>query len=544
MVLVTIIGLTFFGRAFGPYWDSWYYFHHAEPFSRWISSWWTGEPVPPLSDLRTYFPEEDMHPPLMVYGAGFLHALFHRILGNLGSCRLIIILFSGLWCGAFYLFLRNRAGRALALAGLALLAGCPRFWVHAVLLNIDGLVASIYGLALLSFLCWDHGWKGKAVIWSMLTLGFLTKLQAFYLIPILGLWVSLRAWNTNLSLPFSARLLVIFREWLKVGLVVVLALSAAFLAWPSLWIDFPDGLVRYLRFITRHSNVPVLYFGTLYKGDSIPPWHYPWIYTALALSPLPILLILSRACRKAWNRMSHNQHHPNPVDPLLWIGFITPLLVSSLPMAPKYDEVRLLLPAYGPMFLLAAQELAWWYGRFENSIKAWIRIPYRRLIVLGISVFILLPSIRIYPYNLVYFSPIIGGVSGAREKGFDLEYLGVSTHFLNPTLQKVARGGDILLMAGCNSLVYENGPEGWPPIPPGLYPVDFKLLREVSFEKRSVFAILSSRYGDLGPEAHLVLKKIPPLATVEYEGERLFSLHRITPDFVKELPDELLKQQY
>jgi hypothetical protein len=72
-----------------------------------------------------------------------------------------------------------------------------------------------------------------------------------------------------------------------------------------------------------------------------------------------------------------------------------------------------------------------------------------------------------------------------------------------------------------------------------MFPVDFKMIREISFANRQVFAIISSRYGDLGPEAHLVLEKLPALDTVSYEGERLFSLHRITPEFVREIPFEL-----
>ncbi len=170
-----------------------------------------------------------------------------------------------------------------------------------------------------------------------------------------------------------------------------------------------------------------------------------------------------------------------------------------------------------------------------------ISTTLRRVCLATLGVLILLPSVRIYPYNLVYFSPLIGGITGAREKGFDLEYLGVSMHRLNPRLNQVARAGDILLLAGCNALVYHAGPEGWPPIPQGLFPIDFKMLREISFANRSVFAILSSRYGDLGPEAHLVLDKLPPLDTVTYQGERLFSLHRITPEFVKDLPSALKK---
>ncbi|KXK38782.1 MAG: hypothetical protein UZ16_OP3001000648 [Candidatus Hinthialibacteria bacterium OLB16] len=125
MVLATILGLAVFGRAFGPYWDSWYYFHHAEPFSRWLASWWTGESVPPLSDFRAYFPEEDMHPPLMVYGAGFFHAFFHPLLGHLGSCRLIIICFSALWCGAFLSLSPKPCGRDARSEWVGIACGLP-----------------------------------------------------------------------------------------------------------------------------------------------------------------------------------------------------------------------------------------------------------------------------------------------------------------------------------------------------------------------------------------------------------------------------------
>jgi hypothetical protein len=210
-----------------------------------------------------------------------------------------------------------------------------------------------------------------------------------------------------------------------------------------------------------------------------------------------------------------------------------------MPQAPKYDEVRLLLPAYGPLVLLCALEVGSWWRWLLTRWGQQFSPLIRRACLMVIGVLILLPSVKIYPYNLVYFSPLIGGITGAREKGFDLEYLGVSMHRLNPKLSEVARPGDILLLAGCNALVYHDGPEGWPAIPAGLHPIDFKLLREVSFSNRSVFAILSSRYGDLGPDARLVLEKLPPLDTVAYQGERLFSLHRITPEFVKSLPHEL-----
>lgn len=535
--------LSLLGRGFGPYWDSWYYKDHAEPFSRWISSWWDGGVVPRLTEWRFYYPKDEaMHPPLMIYGAAVCHAILKGALGELGSCRLFITCFSALWCSAVYLFLKPRLGRGLALIGVALLAGSPRFWVHAVLLNIDGLVASIYGLGLLAIAHWDHGWRGKAAVYLTLSLGFLTKLQAFYLVPILFVWVSYLAWVTVPQEGVSRIRQLCGELALAVGVSCLSGLTL-FILWPSLWLDFPQGIFQYLQFITKHSNIPVLYFGTLYKGPDIPPWHYPWVYTAIALPLTLTVPVVVRFFRVSWTLSRGGRQTLERTEGLLWAGMLLPLLISSMPQAPKYDEVRLLLPAYGPMLLLCALEIGGWWQWLSGKWAGLLTPLVRRACLAAIGILILLPTIRIYPYNLVYFSPLIGGISGARDKGFDLEYLGVSMHRLNPALSQVARPGDILLLAGCNALVYHAGPEGWPPIPPGLFPVDFKMLREISFANRSVYAILSSRYGDISSEAHLVLEKLPPLATVTCQRERLFSLHKIPPEFVKTLPSELRTDQ-
>jgi 4-amino-4-deoxy-L-arabinose transferase-like glycosyltransferase len=527
------------GRGFGPYWDSWNYYYPSEKFSQWLSAWWDGGKVPPMTDWRYYFPEEPSHPPLMEWGAAFSHALFRRTLGNLGACRLFIEVFAALWCSAAYLFLTPRVGRRLALLGVVLFAASPRFWVHAVLLNIDGLMASVYGLAILTFFWWQHGWKGKVAAFAMLFLAFLTKLQAIYLIPLLLAWVGSVAW---VSPPDGrSRLAHLARELILASAIVLLAGLTVFSVWPALWLDFPKGLETYIAFISRHMNVPVLYFGTLYKGLDHPPWHYPWVFSAIALPPAFLLPMLIRLFRLGWGTVRGKHGLMGREEWLLWGAMLVPLAVSSLPQAPKYDEVRLLLPAYGPLGLLSALEIGAWWKWAESKWLASLSGGVRHAMLACLGFFILLPAIRIYPFNLVYYSPLIGGVSGACQRGFDLEYLGVSMHRLNPKLQQVAKAGDILLLAGCNALVFEEGKEGWPAVPQGIMAIDFKLIREIDFRGRSVFAIISSRYGDLGREALLVIEKVPALDTVSYGGERLFSLHRITPAFVESLPKELKK---
>jgi len=536
--LVLLSLLIVLGRGFGPYWDTWFYHDHAMRWSGWFSSW-TGTVDAPslLSDPRHYFPDEKRHPPLLEWGGGLFNALFSNPLGNLSSARLFVELFAVIWSVASYLFLKPRIGRGPALVGVALFWGSPRFLLHAVLFAIDGLIASIYGITLLSFLFWDKGRKGKALVYGMLTLALLTKLQALFLIPILLVWRLGIVWSEGRE-GGSKNRVRLFSETMNVAGVVIASGLTAFCLWPALWLGFPKGLLDYGSFITHHSNIPVLYFGKVYKGPATPPWHYPLVFTLIALPlslTVPFLVRLTRSLLPGtgpWrNRITKDEM-------LLWLGTAVPLLVSSIPQAPKYDGIRLLLPAYGPLSLLAALEIGDWWKRTEKRFLSSCSLLLRGVLLLALAVFLLMPTLRIYPYNIVYYSPLIGGVTGAREKGFDLDYLGIAAHRLNPTLRRYARKGDILLLAGCNALVGQPNREGWAPVPAGVVPIDFKLLRRIKFDHRNVFAIISSRYDDLGPDARRVLRNLPALDRVEYRGERLFSLHRITKDFVRSLPKE------
>ena len=549
--VILLLLLLLLGRGFGHYWDTWFYYSHATRWSDWFSSWWTGEASVPLADLRHYFPDQQRHPPLLEWGGGLCHALFSGVIGKVSSVRLFAELVAAFWSVATYVFLKSRVGWKLALVGVFLFWGSPRFLLHAVLYAIDGLIAAVYGLTLLALLAWDRGWKGKLLIYFALTVALFTKLQALYLIPILFLWVLFislpeRAGGKRGAFPLDSRLRGNDTFWGSVAkesaiaVAIVLAAGATwFVFWPALWLDFPKGLQDYLGFITKHGQIPVLYFGELFKGSVRPPWHYPLVFTFLALPLTLTLPVVVRLARIAWCAKTRNLQRFGREELLLWVGMVVPLFVSSLPQAPKYDGVRLLLPAYGPLSLLAALEIAAWWQVAREKLLSKSSAPVRNTLLLVIGILVLLPTVRIYPFNLVYYSPLIGGTFGARDRGFDLDYLGVAQNRLNPTIQQVARSGDILLLAGCNGLIMEPDKEGWIPVPQGVLSVDFKLVREIGYQGRKVFAIISSRYSDLVEDAHVVLREIPPLDTVDYRrgdrSERLFSLHEIKGDFVQHL---------
>jgi hypothetical protein len=201
------------------------------------------------------------------------------------------------------------------------------------------------------------------------------------------------------------------------------------------------------------------------------------------------------------------------------------------------------------MVLLAAFELhKAWQTCVHYFLSRYSPLLRGSLITL-ISFLIILTTVRIYPYNLVYFTPLISGTSGAQKAGFDLEYLGVTMQQLNPALQKVTQPGDILLFGGCNAVARDMELDGWPSIPQNRVVIDFKLLYQepyasklrqiVASTPRQAYAILSSRYGDLGEAARLILAEIPPIAQVTYQNERLFSLHRLPDEWISNLPERL-----
>ncbi|NUN96475.1 MAG: glycosyltransferase family 39 protein [Candidatus Omnitrophica bacterium] len=561
---IILWGLILLSPGFGPYWDSWLFYNRAVPWSRWLESWWTAESAPSLFEPRAYFPDAHRHPPLMEIGGGFCNALFRRSLGELGSCRVFVALVTSIWCAASYAFLASRMGRKAGLIAALLFLGSPRFVLHGVRFGIDGLIGALYGLATLALMGWNrsHAWKVVALV--LFVLALLTKVQGMYLVALLGFWVLStqlaamgvdprfrgddgRGGNNEESLPLEDSsfprkresrsgepLRRSLREALMALLLSLLALLAAFLLWPALWLDFPKGIKEYADFIGNHLKIPVYYFGVVYNHWNLAPWHYPWVFTALALPPLLVVPVAVRALRKLARLFRTREIGWGSEEGLLWVAFALPLAISSIPSVPKFDGVRLLLPAYGPMCVLAAMELRegwrWALSRWNPGFSG----PIRWSLFAALGMAVLFPSLRVYPHNLIYYTPLIGGPSGAKRLGFDLDYLGVSMHRLNPKLQELARPGDVLLLEGGAAAVYREGPEGWPAIPEGLQVFRFELSAELANPGLQVFACIGSRYSDLHPAARRVLAELPALATVAYRGERLFSLHQLPPRFIRD----------
>jgi hypothetical protein len=65
-----------------------------------------------------------------------------------------------------------------------------------------------------------------------------------------------------------------------------------------------------------------------------------------------------------------------------------------------------------------------------------------------------LPGILSHPFQHVYYNALIGGLSGATQRGMEADYLAVSTRRLLPALNGNLQPGDVLFVTGMNPQVF------------------------------------------------------------------------------------------
>lgn len=114
---------------------------------------------------------------------------------------------------------------------------------------------------------------------------------------------------------------------------------------------------------------------------------------------------------------------------LILFNALFPILLQSTPASPKYDGIRLFLPAFPYLAILAGlgffyllnltkQKFIW-----VNNIKPLLR---NNIITIILFAIMLLPPlyhvIDTYPYSLSYYNLLLGGINGAKQKGMESTY--------------------------------------------------------------------------------------------------------------------------
>jgi len=364
--------------------------------------------------------------------------------------------------GAIFGFVGRRWGRWPACLAAGAWAFQPNLFGHGHYATLDGLLTSIWAGAVLAF--------GSAVDVE----GSRPRWGYVLLFGLLCGWAAdtkLTGWF--LPLPFLAWSLI-FRDrrgWLTIGVGGLVAVLVLYAFNPCWWADPVSGVERFLRSnLTRGRTIPipVEFLGEIYQtpNDSLPWWNTiawtvmvtpvgflgfaivgawravrgSWEWRKSLVGPPPTLPLphkgggdqTGRADAKKSSRLAPFDLPPSPLagegrgggslphhQPsafssrlafLVVLHWATLLALRALPRTPGHDGVRLFLPAFGMLAIVAGTGAAGVAGRWGRALVV------AAVIEGAASVAVMMPV------PLSYFSPIVGGLPGAAALGMEPTY--------------------------------------------------------------------------------------------------------------------------
>jgi 4-amino-4-deoxy-L-arabinose transferase-like glycosyltransferase len=280
-------------------------------------------------------------------------------------------------------------------AGFALFT-MPRVFAHAHLGALDTFLSLFWTLALvtgnraLRARRPSLAMAGAGVIWG---LALLTKIHAWFLLPILCIW-------SFVCLP-PRRALRPMLIWTIAGI------SVFWLGWPWLWYDSWNRLQAYLGTGVVRSTIMVQYFGQV-VADRDVPWHYPWFYFMVTV-PIGLLALGAVGLGRGW--------HGRRDDPfaLLLAGTIVVFLGIFSTRLPVYDGERLFLHVFPAAAMLMGLGFGWlWEQRLKSA-----RSRMALLVLLCVQAH---GVIALHPFGLSYYNGLVGGLPGAERLGLELTY--------------------------------------------------------------------------------------------------------------------------
>ncbi|WP_165220931.1 glycosyltransferase family 39 protein [Aquisphaera insulae] len=345
------------------------------------------------------------------------HPAFYAILGLLGDvlaptwqelprARLgPILLFCATGSIVFHALGRRwGAWPALAAAGAWFLQ--PNLFAHGHYAAYDAVLSSLWILALLAFArSAAESTPGEGQRSANLAL------VAFGVVLGCALANKLTGW----FIPFPLAAWVAFtrsRRGLRTLLIgVPIALVVVYLLQPAWWVEPIAGPMRFFNSnLTREETIqiPIMFLGRTYltPSNSLPP--YNTIVWTLMVTPV---VFLSLALVGVYRAVSRGR-----ADAFTWLilaNWIFLLCLRAMSHTPGHDGVRLFLPAFGMVALMA--------GAGASQLQEWVGARSRLVVVAALVEGIV--SIALFmPVPLSYFSPIVGGLPGAARLGMEPTY--------------------------------------------------------------------------------------------------------------------------
>lgn len=405
-------------------------------YGEWVLKALRFEPVFNRAAIDQAFEPNHEHPPLAKIVFGLCHFLLRSWLGPTDSARVGTMLFSTLaaWL-VLGLALRHLGpDRGLRVGGLAVLAMAtlPRFYFHSHAATLDVPVAAMYLAAASTALAAERSTAAAILAGPVFGLALATKLNAPFLLlaylPFVlitrGLIGSRRiARPKALGLPIPPIPLAL----ISMGLIGPLVF---FLLWPWLWAAPTERVTQYVAFHLHHYPIYFLYFGRVFVGDPIAPWHAPFM-TTLFTVPSVTLVLAGIGFLAAWPAIRLRRRFlEGPDDDQrragdLWLFVLLNAAVTIGVVAfagtPIYGGEKLFMPLFPFLCLLAGLGADVLY---TSIVEAWE--GRAKQLALAVATLASLSGValmlRFWGYPLSEFNGIANGLRGATAYGFERQY--------------------------------------------------------------------------------------------------------------------------
>ena len=375
------------------------FFYHAEPNT------WPG---------RIFAVAASSHVPLDDYVSKALR-LFDRVEGALVIAELVFFaIYFGLLVGNTTLgkFLheiwtqRRKAGTLARAPAKSLRdsvhAGSIRAWLAEILSAI----------------------RSPRVILAGVALGLATAVRAIG--PLAGLIVVLYLFAKLRS-----------RAWRTAIVYFLVAGIVTYVAWPRLW-DAP--IQRYLEALGVASAFPhfpgrVLFNGELHSARDLPRSYLPVLLSIQFTEPAILCIYVGFVLLARRLLRSHLR-----TDLLLFIGlgFVLPLLALIVLNSTLYNNFRQALFLIPAMFMVAAFTIEF---VFHKVAQNWLR----GLLIIAVALPGVYCTVKLYPYEYVYYNSLVGGSAGAMYR-YELDYWRISLREVALELNEVAPPGSLIVV--------------------------------------------------------------------------------------------------
>lgn len=506
LLSLCLCGIVFFSlNDYGATWDEGVYFRAGDSYRQWLQN-------PFLQTIDHYWRSNAEHPPLVKVLGGITGHFFHEKLGwlsRIDSHRVVLLIFIFL---ANYFLFRLAAelfGPRVALITTLFFFFLPRIFFHAHLLAMDYAMMAVWVAALYAF--WK-GIKDPRWLWAvsfLLGLGLLIKINAFMIyIPILFSWFFLErkippgpsdegkiAKKTTISIGFK-KILILF------AIPPILFIAG----WPWLW---PQPVQRILDFLSFHFHHPPVYTYYLGVQTLLPSWHYPFVLT---LATVPLITLIPFFIGLVWTLIRPSRIHG-------WILFnaLFPLAVIAYPSTPKYDGVRLFLPAF-PFICLIAGMGIWKIAELAKRIQ--LEKIFYFLFAFLFALTLYFSMVKIHPYQSSYFNELVGGLRGAQKMGLETECWGNAYIGVLPWMNDHPDQTFWIYMADIEPRILWGF---------DIYKKDGLLKHSVKFGSRqdSDYLVLLIRQGFFNEEMWKIYQTQKPVFSVRLSGVALVSIYAI-----------------